>query len=408
MTHPVLTALAAMEAALDEVAQVEPVYMSVAEKQTALVRSARVRARVEALEMRVLAAADDVARRPATAPPPPGWPPTTRDSRGSVRRRQALAKALDTRWRQVGAALAAGEVNAAQARVIAEALDALPKDLDEALREKAETHLVAEAGRWGPMELARLGARVLEAVAPEQADEAEYQKLLAQERRNQAATKLSFHARGDGSTDIRTRVPDHVANRLKTVSRRLHEPSQQQARRGRSACRCRGAGVIAFCALMENLPASGLPQQGGAATVVSVIVDWETLRRDVGDAGMATTSTGDTITADEARRMACQAGIMPFVMSGRSVIHDQGRAKRLFTDALRAALNLLYPECTADGCDIPATWCEAHHKTPWSKGGRTRLVDGTLLCPFHHHRAHDPGWEAVHCANGTTTFHRRT
>ena len=407
MNHPVLTALAAMEAVLDEVAQVEPVYMSLAEKQTALLRSARVRGRVEALEMRVLAAADDVAMETGDRSTASWMATATRDSRGSVQRRQALAKALDTRWRQVGAALAAGEVNAAQARVITEALDALPKALDEALREKAETHLVAQAGRWGPMELARLGARVLEAVAPDQADEAEYQKLLAQERRNRAATKLSFHNRSDGSTDVKARIPDHVANRLKTYLDGYTSPRSIKLGDvvGLPLSRRRGD---AFCALLENLPASGLPQQGGTATTFSVIVDWETLRRDVGEAGMATTSSGDTVTADEARRMACQAGIMPFVMSGRSVIHDQGRAKRLFTDALRAALNLLYPECTADGCDIPAAWCEAHHKTPWSKGGRTRLEDGTLLCPFHHHRAHDPGWQAFHHPSGTTTFHRRT
>ena len=407
MDHPVLTALAAMEAALDEVAQVEPVYMSVAEKQTALVRSARVRARAAALEMRVLAAADDVALETGDRSTASWLATATRDSRGGVRRRQTLAKALDTRWRQVGAALAAGEVNAAQARVIAEAMDALPKDLDAALRQKAETHLVAEATHWGPMELARLGARVLEAVAPEQADEAEYQKLLAQERRNRAATKLSFHPRGDGSTDVKARVPDHVANWLKTVLDGYTSPRSNKLGEvdGLPLSRRRG---IAFCALLENLPASGLPRQGGTATLLSVIIDWDTLRRDVGEAGMATTSTGDTMTAGEARRMACQAGIMPFVMSGKSVIHDQGRSRRLFRDALRAALNLLYPECTADGCDIPAAWCEAHHKTPWSRGGKTRLEDGTLLCPFHHHRAHDPGWETVHRPNGTTTFHRRT
>jgi hypothetical protein len=65
--------------------------------------------------------------------------------------------------------------------------------------------------------------------------------------------------------------------------------------------------------------------------------------------------------------------------------------------------------CTADGCDIPAAWCEAHHhKQPWSKGGRTDLADGKLLCPFHHHRAHDPGWITSHQPNGSTSFHRRT
>ena len=36
------------------------------------------------------------------------------------------------------------------------------------------------------------------------------------------------------------------------------------------------------------------------------------------------------------------------------------------------------------------------------------LADGKLLCPFHHHRAHDPGWDTYHHPNGSTTFHRRT
>jgi hypothetical protein len=64
--------------------------------------------------------------------------------------------------------------------------------------------------------------------------------------------------------------------------------------------------------------------------------------------------------------------------------------------------------CTADGCSIPAAWCEAHHRQPWSRGGKTNLADGKLLCPFHHHRAHDPAWQTHHHPNGSTTFHRRT
>ena len=136
-------------------------------------------------------------------------------------------------------------------------------------------------------------------------------------------------------------------------------------------------------------------------------IDYGTLLEDLGRAGVAVTSTGDRISADEARRMACQAGIIPFVMSGRSVILDQGRRKRLFDHHQRAALNLRFQECTEVDCSIPAAWTEARHKLPWAKGGRTDLDDGTLLCPFHHHRAHDPGWITRHHPNGTTTFTRR-
>ena len=36
------------------------------------------------------------------------------------------------------------------------------------------------------------------------------------------------------------------------------------------------------------------------------------------------------------------------------------------------------------------------------------LKDGRLLCPWHHHRAHDPAYEAKHLPDGSLRFHRRT
>ena len=88
----------------------------------------------------------------------------------------------------------AGAVNLAQVRVLVEALDALPADLGDDLRAKAEAYLVEQAEAFGPRELRRLGRGVLEHLAPEIADEAEYQRLLAEERRAHAATRLSFTA----------------------------------------------------------------------------------------------------------------------------------------------------------------------------------------------------------------------
>jgi hypothetical protein len=68
-----------------------------------------------------------------------------------------------------------------------------------------------------------------------------------------------------------------------------------------------------------------------------------------------------------------------------------------------------YPECAADGCDIPADWCEAHHAgDPWSKGGRTDLADGILYCSFHHHRVHDHRYRADRMPDGGVRFTRRT
>jgi hypothetical protein len=58
--HPVLSCLDVLEAALEDVAGVEPAFMTVADKEAALVRAAEVETRLKELQLRVLASADDL------------------------------------------------------------------------------------------------------------------------------------------------------------------------------------------------------------------------------------------------------------------------------------------------------------------------------------------------------------
>ena len=81
----------------------------------------------------------------------------------------------------MGEAWALGAVNVVQARVIVQALEALPKDLGDVLAAKAEAYLVEQAQAFGPRELRVLGRGVLEHLAPEIADEVEYERLVAEE-----------------------------------------------------------------------------------------------------------------------------------------------------------------------------------------------------------------------------------
>jgi hypothetical protein len=65
--------------------------------------------------------------------------------------------------------------------------------------------------------------------------------------------------------------------------------------------------------------------------------------------------------------------------------------------------------CRAEGCTMPATYCEAHHLKPWSQGGETNLNDGVLLCSWHHHRAHETQtYRTDRLPNGDIRFIRRT
>ncbi len=418
-----------VERGLDDLASIDPTYRTTGEHKELLVGLSRLIARAEAERLRVLAASDDIAVETGDRSTATWLANTTRQAHGTVRRDAALARALDERCTQTATAFAAGTLNLAQAREIVDALDALPKDLGDDLRVKAEAHLVEQGAEHGPRDLKVLGAKILDVIAPDIAEEAEYQRLLAAERRAEAATRLTMRPRGDGSTDLHARIPDHTAGRLSaylnafTAPRRRHLHGTDTDSSGVSEASDEFADLpiarqrgIAFSALLENIPTSGLPRHGGVATTLTVTIDYQTLVRDLHAAGpvagpvagLATTSTGQTITAGQARRLACQAGILPVVLGANSEILDLGRTRRLVSDPIRKALNLRDKTCTAVGCTMPAEFCEAHHTVPWSRGGTTSLNETQLLCPFHHHRAHDPAWQTFHHDNGTTTYHRRT
>jgi hypothetical protein len=414
--HPLVAAARELEAVLDSVTGIDPMYATTTDKATLLLELTRIGTRVAALRAGVLAVAADVAQD-GIARTPGAW--LARESHLSPREglgEEHLGVALRDRWHHVAEAAATGAVTWEQAQVLVRCLEDLPGDLDAVLLGKAEAHLVAEAAHFGPAELRRLGRHVLEVVAPDLAEHHQLRALEAEEHRARATTRLSFRPRGDGTTDLFARLPDHVAGRLRayldsyTAPRRTH---LDQAAEGGSDVGSDVAGLSlprrrgeAFCALLEHVPAHGLPRHGGTPTQVLVTIDLETLTTGL---GLAETSTGHTITATQARRMACTAGLLPAVLGGKGEVLDLGRTRRLFTPAQRKALAIRDRTCRAEGCNIPAAWCEAHHaQAPWSHGGKTDLADGLLLCSYHHHRAHDPKYDTSRTPNGDLRYHRRT
>ncbi|MGA8255937.1 MAG: HNH endonuclease signature motif containing protein, partial [Nocardioides sp.] len=104
----------------------------------------------------------------------------------------------------------------------------------------------------------------------------------------------------------------------------------------------------------------------------------------------ASLSTGDKITASEARRLACEAEIIPAVLNGKGEVLDLGRKQRFHSKAQRLAIGLEQQHCQHLGCDVPAAGCHVHHRERWTSGGHTNTRDAQLLCPRHHSLAHRP------------------
>ncbi|MER7555939.1 DUF222 domain-containing protein [Nocardioides sp. NPDC126508] len=405
--HPVLEAVVAVTGTLGHVAEANPAFMDTGQKATTLLEIARAKAQLAELELRVLAAADDVAADTAARDVAAWLHHHTHQRPEALRADLRLATALDRTYALVAAAMRTGECNPAQAHVIVAALDDLPSDLDPDIKTRAEETLVGYATQFDPTQLRRLGRRILDVIAPEIAEAEEAKHLAAEEAHARKKTRLSMRRLGDGTTRITAVIPDAAADRLATTLEAFASPRRDDGTRtdtGEYLPYGRRLG-LAFCQLLETLDPARLPIHGGDATTVIVTIDLDQLRQE---AGIAQVLGGTPITAAEARRLACTANIIPAVLGGESEVLDLGRKERLFTAAQRRALLLRSATCQAEGCDIPGTWAEAHHWIPWTNGGATDLDNAALLCSHHHHRAHDSTYLHERLPNGDIRVTRRT
>jgi hypothetical protein len=353
------------------------------------------------------------------------------------------ARLLDTDP-DLDAAVTRGDVNAEQLSAIAAALDDLPHDLDPGIRGKARAALVDWARELDPVDLRRVGARILTHVAPEVFEAAEEARLEAEERRAREQRYFVLVPLGDGRVRVRGTLDTQAAEVVRaaldplcrpgatpvglaaarpTVGLALGGPAKaglagsgaelagselagselagsELAGSGAAGSGAAGAddertvgqrradALVEVCRL--SLAGGGLPDNGGDRPQLSVTASFDVLNQKL---GTGVTDTGEPVSASAVRRMACDARLLPYVLGGESQILDAGRARRLVSGSLRRALGVRDGGCTFPGCDRPPRWCDAHHIVSWADGGPTDLSNLALLCEYHHQIVHsDAGW----------------
>lgn len=375
-----------------------------------------------------------------------------------------LATELETTLPQTKQALADGAVSPAHARVIAQAMATLPEGLTPDQRATVEQALTDSARRLDPVQLRRRARRVLEhlPVPAEDVDAHEDERLRSEEDAALAKCRFTLRDNHDGTVTGHFTVPTLAGLMLKKIIQGMAGPRRQHPQGESSSSRpeasAQGAAAdtakadggtdaadggtavadggtaaaaaedvpasftraalwntddwqlrygLALVELLEHLPTDHLNARTAATVVVTMTK--EQLLADLAAAG---SDVGHDVSAREARRLACGAGIMPAVLGGPSVVLDLGRSQRFFSERQRTALATRYESCAAVGCDRPYAWTELHHEHPWARGGRTDLRDAVPLCGWHHRRIHDPSY--VHRTSrgadqrAQVTFHARS
>lgn len=207
--------------------------------------------------------------------------------------------------------------------------------------------------------------------------------------------KLTLDAEGAALVDAavsalsrpRPTSADGVAD-LRTAAHRRADALLEVIQRGMNAAHATGTSGSG----------SGSTAPGQPRAQVVVTIGLSDLLAQTQGAGI--TATGQVLSPDAVRRIACDAQIIPMILGGKGQPLDVGRGQRFFTDAQRIALFERDRHCTFPGCTIPAQWCDAHHLIPWAEGGRTDLILGALLCRLHHSYVHQHRLTAVVTAMG--------
>jgi hypothetical protein len=298
---------------------------------------------------------------------------------------------------RVAAAFAAGDLTDGHVEVIAR----VARDIsDAALAGGAEELLVAEARRRAPTAFAPVAERIRDTLDPEAAERRRLKRLTER--------WLQVDRTFDGAVSVSGMLdPDAGELLITTLSALIPPPTPNDDRTGAQR---RADALLDLCRLAAN----HTPVAGGEKPQVMVTVDLATLRNQLSldPAGAlsvgATLGSGWSIGLDTARRLACDAKVIPLVLGGPSEPLDVGRLTRSCPPGLRRALVFRDGGCRYPGCDRPPEWTDAHHIQHWIDLGPTSLTNCVLLCRHHHTLVHEHHQRVrLDPATATITVHDR-
>jgi len=293
---------------------------------------------------------------------------------------------------QTAAAVTDHAIGAADVAVIRSVLARMPARLGTEQRAQVEAELARQARILDAGQLAVLGKRMLAYLdqdgRPPQGHHPETRRHLSLRDRD-GGVELSGWLDREAAEIVSAALSPLAAPRpANDVEVDLRTAAQRDA--------------DALVELAQRALGSGdLPTEGGERPQVVVTVSLPVLQGLIGSASLA---LGGPINAEIARRIACDAELIPVVLGTRGEPLDVGRASRTVPTAIRRAVVLRDGGCGFPGCSVPARWCEIHHVIAWADGGPTSVGNCVALCGRHHRLIHHSDWH-IDMTDGIPQFH---
>jgi hypothetical protein len=266
----------------------------------------------------------------------------------------------------------------------ADALANAARKLDDARRAAlfaAGDDLAAHAAASTPAQFARHLRRRVDAMLTddEAIDRSEHQRELATLSHGLNETNGMGWVRADLHPDDYQRLKAKIDAEVTALRKRPDHEGQRYDQ----------LAAVAVVGLITSTRATAQ-----AVPEVVVHIDLETLTNGTRLDTVCEYVDGTSLPVATARRLACDAKIIPVVLGGDSQPLDVGRARRHATGAQRAALRSMYRTCAVDGCETSFDRTEIHHVAEWDHhDGPTDLANLLPVCTYHHHRAHEGRWQ---------------
>ena len=120
--------------------------------------------------------------------------------------------------------------------------------------------------------------------------------------------------------------------------------------------------------------------------------------------GQSVLADGDHFSAENSRRVACDASRVVMRHDPEGSVLEVGARTRTIPASLRRALQDRDRGCRFPGCGLRFT--QGHHIRHWAAGGATTLSNLVLLCRRHHRSVHEDGFQVERRPDGELEFRR--